>query len=212
MSLKKNLKTAQASLEYFIIFALIGGLTILGTSTFLSGARQSGQDLFFKAVDRINTTSTTTTMTWAYILQHYLRQSSGGYPTPTDPVLLDKYLYDPWNELIAMYGYTINYPGSQVNIGANQTLYFVIDPFGMGLSFESVSIWIWDYAAGNNLLANVYLVDNQGNQIGDQPIASAQNNQLNLKSYPGGSNLLWIVEVTELNGEASTPIDVCWAF
>jgi len=34
MSLKKNLKTGQAALEYFILFALIGTLTVLISSTF----------------------------------------------------------------------------------------------------------------------------------------------------------------------------------
>jgi hypothetical protein len=34
-------KKAQASLEYFIIFALIGGLTILAATSFLDGTRDT---------------------------------------------------------------------------------------------------------------------------------------------------------------------------
>ncbi|OGX19789.1 MAG: hypothetical protein A3K83_07290 [Omnitrophica WOR_2 bacterium RBG_13_44_8b] len=42
MSLKKNLKTGQAALEYFILFALIGTLTILSVSTFFRDAANAG--------------------------------------------------------------------------------------------------------------------------------------------------------------------------
>ena len=58
MNLKKYLKTilvkkAQASLEYFIVFALIAGLTILSVSTFLNRTRAASAGLYNKAVARI---------------------------------------------------------------------------------------------------------------------------------------------------------------
>jgi uncharacterized protein (UPF0333 family) len=52
MNLKKNLK-AQASLEYFIIFAVIVSLTLLSLSSFLKDVRNSAQNLFSEAVRRI---------------------------------------------------------------------------------------------------------------------------------------------------------------
>jgi len=52
MNLKKNLK-AQASLEYFIIFALLASLTILSLSSFWPKVRGTSQNLFSEAVGRI---------------------------------------------------------------------------------------------------------------------------------------------------------------
>jgi hypothetical protein len=46
-------KKAQASLEYFIIFALIGGLTILAASAFLSQTRDTAKNLYSRAWTRI---------------------------------------------------------------------------------------------------------------------------------------------------------------
>jgi hypothetical protein len=52
-SLKRRFLTGQASLEYFIIFAVIAGLTLLSVSTFLNRTRTSSQNLYSKAVGRI---------------------------------------------------------------------------------------------------------------------------------------------------------------
>ena len=46
MSLKKNLKTGQAVVEYFIIFAAIGALTIIGVSSFLEQIKLAGWELY----------------------------------------------------------------------------------------------------------------------------------------------------------------------
>ncbi len=46
MSLKKNLKTGQAVVEYFIIFAAIGALTIIGVSSFLDRIKLGARDLY----------------------------------------------------------------------------------------------------------------------------------------------------------------------
>ena len=53
MSFKKNLKTGQATVEYFILFAIIGALTIIGASTFLNSTQDSSKELFRKAAARI---------------------------------------------------------------------------------------------------------------------------------------------------------------
>jgi uncharacterized protein (UPF0333 family) len=53
MSLKKNLKTGQASLEYFILLAIIGALTILSATTFWQQVQKSGEELFHRATARI---------------------------------------------------------------------------------------------------------------------------------------------------------------
>jgi hypothetical protein len=53
MSLKKNLRRAQAALEYFILFAVIGGLTLIGVSTFLDQARGSASGLLWRATEQI---------------------------------------------------------------------------------------------------------------------------------------------------------------
>jgi len=53
MSLKNNLRIGQASLEYFIIFAVIAGLTLLSAATFLPQVRDAAEDLFNKAAGRI---------------------------------------------------------------------------------------------------------------------------------------------------------------
>ena len=66
MSLKKSLRiiftkkaqvplerTGQASLEYFILLAVIGGLILTVGGTFLEQTRQTSQDLFTTAVGRI---------------------------------------------------------------------------------------------------------------------------------------------------------------
>ncbi|MFA5144924.1 MAG: hypothetical protein WC723_02845 [Candidatus Omnitrophota bacterium] len=44
---------AQSSLEYFILFAVIGGLTLITLSSFLPQVKQSGEDLFTNAANRI---------------------------------------------------------------------------------------------------------------------------------------------------------------
>lgn len=58
MSLKKFLKMtlkkkAQASLEYFIIFSVIAGLTLLSLSSFLPKVKTTGEEFFKKAAERI---------------------------------------------------------------------------------------------------------------------------------------------------------------
>lgn len=58
MTLKKFLKIltsekSQVSLEYFILFAIIAGLTLISVSTFLPQARTSAYNLFQNAVSRI---------------------------------------------------------------------------------------------------------------------------------------------------------------
>lgn len=58
MSFKKFLKMSgskngQASLEYFILLAVIGVLTLIIGSSFLTQTRESGQGLFSRAVGRI---------------------------------------------------------------------------------------------------------------------------------------------------------------
>jgi hypothetical protein len=53
MSLKKNLRRGQAALEYFILFAVIGGLTLIGVSTFLTQARNSAYGLLNTATEQI---------------------------------------------------------------------------------------------------------------------------------------------------------------
>lgn len=55
MILKKSLKSGQASLEYFLIFAAILGLTLLSASTFFPAVRRtiqggSGRTGFFQKV------------------------------------------------------------------------------------------------------------------------------------------------------------------
>ena len=51
--LKYRFLTGQASLEYFIVFAVIAGLTILSASTFLHRTRTASAGLYNKAVTRI---------------------------------------------------------------------------------------------------------------------------------------------------------------
>lgn len=62
MSLKKNLKIGQASLEYFIVFAIVAVITILSFSSFLPEVRKAilgannttaGEGLFQKAAKNI---------------------------------------------------------------------------------------------------------------------------------------------------------------
>ena len=63
MSLKKSLRTGQArigqvrtgqaSLEYFILLSVIGILTIIAGSSFLAQTRQSAQNLYSTAAGRI---------------------------------------------------------------------------------------------------------------------------------------------------------------
>jgi len=53
MSLKNNLRIGQASLEYFIIFAVIAGLTLISAGTFLPQVRDAAEGLFKKAAGRI---------------------------------------------------------------------------------------------------------------------------------------------------------------
>ncbi|MCX5703994.1 MAG: hypothetical protein NT066_05865 [Candidatus Omnitrophica bacterium] len=43
MSLKKSLKTGQVSLEYFILFSIVAGLSFLSISTFYPRVRQAIQ-------------------------------------------------------------------------------------------------------------------------------------------------------------------------
>jgi len=203
MSLKKNLKTAQASLEYFIIFALIGGLTILSASNFLSGARQSGRDLFFKAVDRINSTTTTTTMTWLDIINNAVAQT--GSASTSTPTLLTHPVPDYYH----LYGYT-EYENNQVAVGAYDKFYFVIDPSQMGLYPTDFYIWInLGYSGStynNNISARIITVDRNGNQIGE-PEQFAISGYLSI-SY--NSNYVYIIELTENQGQALTSMDVCW--
>ena len=54
MSLKKNLKRGQATLEYFIIFGIIGVITLIGISTFLNQASAEGRNFFGVAKMRIS--------------------------------------------------------------------------------------------------------------------------------------------------------------
>jgi hypothetical protein len=54
MSLKNNLRIGQASSEYFIIFAVIAGLTLLSAATFLPQVRDAAEGLFNKAAGRIS--------------------------------------------------------------------------------------------------------------------------------------------------------------
>jgi len=51
--LKYRFLTGQASLEYFIIFAVIAGLTLISAATFLPRVREAAEDLFNKAAGRI---------------------------------------------------------------------------------------------------------------------------------------------------------------
>jgi hypothetical protein len=52
---------AQASLEYFIIFAVIAGLTLISTATFLPQVREAAEGLFNKAAGRISGNAEDTT-------------------------------------------------------------------------------------------------------------------------------------------------------
>lgn len=53
MSLKKNLKTGQAVVEYFIIFAVIGALTLIGVSSFLEQVKSGARNMYRTATIRI---------------------------------------------------------------------------------------------------------------------------------------------------------------
>lgn len=53
MSLKKNLRTGQASLEYFILLAIMGALTFISATSFLANVQNSGSKLYEKAVATI---------------------------------------------------------------------------------------------------------------------------------------------------------------
>ena len=48
-----NSRKAQASLEYFIIFAVIAGLTLISAGTFLPQVRDAAEGLFKRAAGRI---------------------------------------------------------------------------------------------------------------------------------------------------------------
>ncbi len=57
MSLKKNLEKGQASLEYFILFAVIAILTLVSLSTFYPQVKniiQGEQGFFQRAAGRIS--------------------------------------------------------------------------------------------------------------------------------------------------------------
>lgn len=54
MSLEKRLKTkGQAALEYFILFAIIAGITLLSLTTFLPAVKNSAETVFQKGADAI---------------------------------------------------------------------------------------------------------------------------------------------------------------
>jgi hypothetical protein len=53
LSLKHKFLTGQASLEYFILLAIIGGLTFLSLTTFWQQTQKSGEELFHQAAARI---------------------------------------------------------------------------------------------------------------------------------------------------------------
>jgi hypothetical protein len=53
MSFKKNLKSGQAAIEYFVLFALLAALTIISAGKLLPQARMSGQQLSANAIDKI---------------------------------------------------------------------------------------------------------------------------------------------------------------
>jgi len=54
LCLREKMQKAQASLEYFIIFAVIAGLTLISAATFLPRVREAAEDLFNKAAGRIS--------------------------------------------------------------------------------------------------------------------------------------------------------------
>lgn len=53
MNLKKNSKTGQASLEYFILFSVITLLTLLSLSSFFPKVQATGEGFFQSAVQRL---------------------------------------------------------------------------------------------------------------------------------------------------------------
>lgn len=53
MPLRKNLIIGQAALEYFILLAVIGVLTLIIGNYFLDQTKRSSQNLFSNAANRI---------------------------------------------------------------------------------------------------------------------------------------------------------------
>jgi len=53
MSLKKNLKTGQAVIEYLIIFAAIGALVIITASPFLDQVKSGASEMYRTAIARM---------------------------------------------------------------------------------------------------------------------------------------------------------------
>jgi hypothetical protein len=212
MNLKKLLKIllgekAQASLEYFIIFALIGGLTILGTSAFLANTRTTATNLYTRAVNRIlHPTNNPSAGVWYGILQSAISQNG---PASAGVTTLLNALVPGWTDL---YGYA--YGNGQVQVGPGNKFYFVIDPSKIpGLSMGGASIVIWmntgfGPSVGNNMSARLITVDKNGNQISDT--GNQLHNNAGYLSVPYNSNYSYIIELSETQGIASTKMDVCW--
>jgi len=53
MSLKKSLKTGQAVVEYFIIFAAIGAVTLIGFCSFFQHIRSAAGTMYRTAILRM---------------------------------------------------------------------------------------------------------------------------------------------------------------
>ena len=155
------MKKAQASLEYFIIFAVIAGLTLISAGTFLPQVRDSSQELFKRAAGRII--------------------GSPSAPQPSPPQVGD---YDEvFNKLI--YG-TAAYGIESESLSAGQVKRYCIpiDEISQGQDLERLDIDTYSlgYIRGGDI--SIKLISPSGQEwVQDTPTVSDGSLSIFTKTY-----------------------------